>query len=55
MDDHKQEPIVEWFRVWLVKVDIVFHIVAALLLLIACTLILYYAVVNVLTPSSSLC
>lgn len=53
MEDHKQEPIIEWFRDWLVRMDIVFHILAALLLLIACTLIFYYAAVNVLTPSRS--
>jgi uncharacterized membrane protein (DUF373 family) len=39
------------FRSVLLKLDIVFHVVAALLLLIACGFILFYAFLNVLEPS----
>ena len=41
----------ELFRRWLVKIDMVFHVLAALLLLAACSFILYYALLSVLTPS----
>lgn len=41
----------EHFRRWLVKVDIFLHIVAALLLLGACSLVLYYALLNVVHPT----
>ncbi len=43
----------EVFRKLLVKLDIFFHIIAALLLLIACGFILYYATINLLEPSRS--
>lgn len=49
-EDKKIEPI-EHIRKWLVKVDIIFHVAAALLLLGACTFILYYATLNILHPS----
>ncbi len=39
------------FRKVLVKIDIVFHVVAALLLLTACAFILYYAMLNIAHPS----
>ena len=39
------------FRTLIVKVDILFHILAALLLLIACGFILFYAFLNMLDPS----
>ena len=42
--------VTEVFRGVLVKVDIVFHIIAALLLLIACAFVLYYASLNILKP-----
>lgn len=41
----------EIFRRILVKLDIIFHVVAALLLLVACVFIFYYAVLNILHPS----
>ena len=41
----------EAFRKWLVKIDMAFHIVAALLLLTACGFILYYALLNIAHPS----
>lgn len=45
--------ITEVFRKGLVYLDVVFHIIAAVLLLIACGLILYYASLNLLEPSLS--
>jgi uncharacterized membrane protein (DUF373 family) len=39
------------FRQLFIKLDIIFHIIAALLLLVACALILYYAFLNLLSPS----
>ncbi len=50
MEQHKIE-LIEQLRKWLVKIDIVFHVVAALLLLAACSFILYYAFLNILQPS----
>ncbi len=41
----------ELFRKWLVKIDMAFHIIAALLLLTACGFILYYAMLNITHPS----
>ncbi len=41
----------ELLRRWLVKADVLFHIVAAMLLLLACGFILYYAMLNLLHPS----
>jgi len=41
----------EVFRIWLVKIDMALHVVAALLLLAACGFILYYAFLTVLHPS----
>ena len=41
----------ELFRRLLVKIDMVFHILAAVLLLIACCFIFYYAILNILEPS----
>jgi uncharacterized membrane protein (DUF373 family) len=43
----------EIFRKYLIKIDMVFHIVAALLLLAACGFILYFAFLNILDPSHS--
>jgi uncharacterized membrane protein (DUF373 family) len=50
MENQKPE-ITEKLRKGLVKIDIVFHVLAALLLLIACSFILYYALLNILQPS----
>ncbi len=43
--------LIELFRKGLVKIDIAFHVVAALLLLTACGFILYYALLNAVHPS----
>ena len=43
--------LTEMFRKLLIKVDILFHIVAAVFLLIACGVILYYAFLNILEPT----
>lgn len=49
----KKTELAEVFRKFLIQVDIVFHILAALLLLVACGFILFYALLNVLEPSRS--
>lgn len=41
----------ELLRKGLVKIDIVFHVIAAALLLVACGFIMYYAFLNILQPS----
>ncbi|MBC8549299.1 MAG: hypothetical protein H8D23_06575 [Candidatus Brocadiales bacterium] len=43
--------IAEKFRKWIVKFDVVFHVIAAILLLIASGYILFHAALNVLNPS----
>lgn len=43
--------LTETFRKLLLSIDIVFHVIAAVLLLIACGFILYYAFLNILEPS----
>jgi len=43
--------ITEAFRRALVRIDVAFHVVAAVLLLSACGLMLYYAAINLLDPS----
>lgn len=43
--------IAEKFRQWIVKIDVVFHVIAAILLLIASGYILFHAALNVLNPS----
>ena len=48
--DHKND-LTEKFRKFLVKLDIVYHIVAALLLLVACSFMLWYALVNIFNPT----
>ena len=50
MEQDKPE-LANIFRTILVKVDIIFHVLAALLLLIACGFILFYAFLNILEPS----
>ena len=52
MDSQKRN-LTDIFRIFLIKIDMALHVVAALLLLIACTLILYFAFVNILDPSRS--
>ena len=51
--DSQQINLTEIFRKYLIKIDMVLHVIAALLLLIACTLILYFAFVNILNPTRS--
>jgi len=50
MDQDKKD-LTGVFRKTLVTIDIVFHIVAAVMLLVACGWILYYAFLNILDPS----
>ncbi len=45
--------LTEIFRKLLLLVDIVFHILAALLLLVACGFMLFYASLNIMEPSRS--
>ncbi len=45
--------LTETFRKLLLSVDIVFHILAALLLLVACGFMLFYASLNIMEPSRS--
>jgi uncharacterized membrane protein (DUF373 family) len=52
MDENKID-ITELFRRVLIKVDVVFHVIAAILLLVACSLILYFAFLNILEPGRS--
>ncbi len=47
----EQNTIDRLLRKALVRIDIVFHTLAAVLLLIACAFILYYALLNLLKPS----
>ncbi|GAB4411292.1 MAG: hypothetical protein OHK0032_07170 [Thermodesulfovibrionales bacterium] len=49
--EQQQEGLSEIFRRGLVKIDIVFHVIAALLLLAASCFILYYALLNIMHPS----
>jgi len=51
--DSQKTTLTELFRKYLIKIDMVLHVVAALLLLIACALILYFAFVNILNPTRS--
>jgi uncharacterized membrane protein (DUF373 family) len=51
--DSQKTNITEIFRKYLIKIDMVLHVVAALLLLIACALILYFAFLNILNPTRS--
>lgn len=51
MEERKKIELVEVFRRALIKIDMFFHIVAALLLLIACSYIFYYATRNIMKPS----
>ena len=51
--DSQKTNLTDIFRKYLIKIDMALHVIAALLLLIACTLILYFAFVNILDPSRS--
>jgi uncharacterized membrane protein (DUF373 family) len=50
MEENKFDSI-EFFRVLFVKADIFLHVIAAMLLLVACSFIFYFAILNVLSPS----
>ena len=43
--------ITETFRRGIINADVAFHVVAALMLLVACGFILYYGILNILHPS----
>ena len=47
----RETDLTERFRKLFVKADILFHIIAALLLLIACGFMFYYALLNIIHPS----
>ncbi len=49
--NHDRHNVSELFRKLLVQLDIVFHVIAAILLLVACGFILFYASLNLLEPS----
>lgn len=51
--DSQKTNLTDILRKYLIKIDMALHVVAALLLLIACALILYFAFVNILNPSRS--
>jgi uncharacterized membrane protein (DUF373 family) len=51
MEEEKKEDFIEIFRKALIKIDMVFHIIAAILLLAACSFIIYYATLNIFSPS----
>ncbi len=49
--EHQKPDVTEILRRWLVKIDMAFHVVAAVLLLFACGFIFYSAVLNVMQPT----
>lgn len=51
MVDEEKKTLVKTAREWLIKVDIFFHLVAAVFLLAACGIVLYLAALNFLSPS----
>lgn len=51
MEEGKKADFVERFRILLVKIDVAFHVMAALLLLVSCGFIFYYAILNIVDPS----
>ncbi len=51
--ENNRTMLTETFRKLLLLVDIVFHILAALLLLVACGFMLFYASLNIMEPSRS--
>jgi len=50
MTGHKED-LTDKFRKFLIKLDIVYHFAAALLLLVACSFMLWYAFTNIFTPT----
>ncbi len=53
MNEKKTVSGTDIFRKLLLKIDILFHVIAALLLLVACGFMLFYAFLNILEPSRS--
>jgi len=51
MEEPQKKEAIETFRKILIKIDMFFHVVAAFLLLFSCTVVLYYALLNILHPS----
>ncbi len=51
MKENKKLSLTEILRKIIIKFDIAFHVIAAVLLLIACSFIFYYAALNLLNPS----
>ena len=51
MEEGKKADFIERFRILLVKIDVALHVMAALLLLISCGFIFYYAILNIVDPS----
>ena len=51
MEEGKKADFIERLRILLVKIDVAFHVMAALLLLISCGFIFYYAILNIVDPS----
>jgi len=49
--EQRKKAVTESFRKLLLAIDIIFHVIAAILLLIACGYILFYASINLLEPS----
>ncbi len=49
--EQKKTYLTDTFRKFLVNIDIIFHVIAAILLLVACGFILFYAFLNILYPS----
>ena len=43
--------ITEKFRKWIVKFDVAFHVIAAILLLVASGYILFHGTLNIMNPS----
>lgn len=43
--------LADWCRKMLLKADMIFHVIAAVFLLVACVFIFYYAFLNILNPS----
>jgi uncharacterized membrane protein (DUF373 family) len=49
--DKQKTALTESIRKFILNIDILFHVIAALLLMAACGFILYYAFLNILHPS----
>lgn len=53
MEDDRRDDTIEFLRKWLVKIDVFFHAIAAILLFTACSVVLYFAALNMLKPTLS--